>query len=129
MPCKKTVRRIVIIGIASLVLVLIVVGAIVGTSRNNEGRHNSGNSQYDESSLGSIKAVCDTTLYPGTCYSSLSPLVNSTLIKPDELLKFAVVVAINELSKASIHLDLRNCSELLDLALDHLNAPVCNNGI
>ncbi|PWA47037.1 root hair specific 12 [Artemisia annua] len=123
--CKKTRKRIVIIGISSLVLVLIVVGAVVGTSGNNEGKHNGGNSQYEpqyyESSLGSIKAVCDTTLYPGSCYGSLSPLVNSTHIKPDELLKFAVEVSIKELSKASTHLDLKNCSELLDLALDHLN--------
>ncbi|KAD7117570.1 hypothetical protein E3N88_04838 [Mikania micrantha] len=74
-----------------------------------------------QSALASIKAVCDTTLYPNTCYNSISSLVNSTHIKPDELLKLSIVVALNELSKASELLELKNCSELLDLALDHLN--------
>ncbi|KAD7117601.1 hypothetical protein E3N88_04869 [Mikania micrantha] len=118
--CRKTRKRIAVIGISSVVLVLIVVSAIVGSSRANKQSHDGEESQT-QSAMASIKAVCDITLYPDTCYSSMSPLANSTHIQPDELLKLAVLVAINELSKASTLMELKNCSELLDLALGHLN--------
>ncbi|KAK9065076.1 hypothetical protein SSX86_016459 [Deinandra increscens subsp. villosa] len=115
---RRTRKRITVIGISSAVLVLIVVSAVVGSSQSNEGRHNDGESQ----SHSSIKAICDATLYPGTCYASISPLVNSTNnMQPHELLKLTVLVTIRELSKASMLMELKNCSELLDLALDHLN--------
>ncbi|XP_071701737.1 putative pectinesterase/pectinesterase inhibitor 24 [Rutidosis leptorrhynchoides] len=118
---RRTRKRIAIISISSVVLVLIVVSAVVGATQSNNHNHNDNNQSQYQSALTSVKAVCDTTLYPNTCYTSLSPLVNSTHIQPDELLKFAIVVAINELTKVSTHVDLKNCSELLDLALDHLN--------
>nr|XP_043608869.1 putative pectinesterase/pectinesterase inhibitor 24 [Erigeron canadensis] len=118
----KTRRRITIVAVSSLILVIVVVSAVVGTTRSKDHGHNADDNQSQtQSTLASIKAVCDTTLYPDTCYSSISPMVNSTHIQPDELLKISVLVAINELSKASTLLELKNCSELLDLALDHLN--------
>ncbi|PWA56828.1 root hair specific 12 [Artemisia annua] len=72
-----------------------VVAAVVGTSHSNEGSHNGGGSQ-SRTPMASIKAVCDTTLYPDT-------------------------FALNELSKASTLPEFKNCSELLDLAIDHLH--------
>ncbi|KAJ0770593.1 putative pectinesterase [Helianthus annuus] len=117
---RKTQKRIAIVAVSSLILVIVVVAAVVGSTRNKDNNHK-GNVSQSQSTFASIKAVCDTTLYPGTCYSSLSPLVNSTHIEPDVLLKLSVVVAINELSKASTLPELKNCSELIDLALDHLN--------
>ena len=77
--CKGTRKRIAVIGISSVVLVLIVVVTVVGTSHSNEGSHNGGGSQFP-TPMASIKAVCDTTLYPDTCMSSLSPLANKTNI-------------------------------------------------
>ncbi|XP_071701819.1 putative pectinesterase/pectinesterase inhibitor 24 [Rutidosis leptorrhynchoides] len=119
---RKTKRRIATVAISSLILVIVVVSAVVGTTTTrNKDHNNNDNPSQSQSALASVKAVCDTTLYPDTCYTSLAPHVNSTHFQPDELLKFAIVVAINELTKVSTHVDLKNCSELLDLALDHLN--------
>lgn len=117
---RKTRKRVAVVAISSLILVIVVVAAVVGTTRSKDHKNN-GNESQSQSGLASIKAVCDTTLYPDTCYSSLSPLVNSTNIQPDALLKLSVIVAIDELTKASALLELKNCSELLDLAIDHLN--------
>ncbi|KAK9065075.1 hypothetical protein SSX86_016458 [Deinandra increscens subsp. villosa] len=116
---RKTRKRIAIVAVSSLILVIVVVASVVGTTVRSKNHSHDG--VQSQSALASIKAVCDTTLYPDTCYTSLSPLVNSTHIAPDELLKLSVVVAINELAKVSTLLELKNCSELLDLALDHLN--------
>ncbi|KAJ0726752.1 putative pectinesterase [Helianthus annuus] len=123
---RITRKRIAVIALSSLILVIVVVSAVVGTTsskdqnRNGNGNGN-GNDSQSQSALASIKAVCASTLYPDTCYSSLSSLVNSTRIQPDELLRLSVLVAVNELSKASTRPELKNCSELLDLAVDHLN--------
>ncbi|XP_076901150.1 putative pectinesterase/pectinesterase inhibitor 24 [Bidens hawaiensis] len=117
---RKTRKRIAVIALSSLILVIVVVLAVVGATQGKNHTHN-GNDSQSHSPLASIKAICDSTLYPDTCYTSLAPLVNSTHIQHDELLKLAIVVAMNELSKASTLPELKNCSELLDLALDHLN--------
>ncbi|KAM7511837.1 hypothetical protein LguiB_010712 [Lonicera macranthoides] len=118
--------------------------AVVGTwqSRNN-GAHSSANG--DQHSISSsIKAVCDATLYPDSCHRSLSPLVNSTQVQPEELYKLSVQVAINELSKVAKYFEsgglkdmisdkmelaaLESCGELLGLALDHLTLSLPNGG-
>lgn len=117
---RKTRKRITIVAVSSLILVIVIVSAVVGTAQTKDHGHKNDEPQ-SQSALASIKAICDSTLYPNTCYNSMSPLLNSTHIQPDELLKLSVVVAINELSKVSTLLELKNCSELLDLALDHLN--------
>ncbi|KAI3691525.1 hypothetical protein L2E82_49888 [Cichorium intybus] len=117
---RKTRKRMTIIAISSLILVIVVVSAVVGTTQSKHHSQKGGDSQ-SPSAIVSMKAVCDTTLYPDTCYSSLAPYVNSTNIQLDQLLKLSVLVAIDELSKASTLPELRNCSELLDLAIDHLN--------
>ncbi|KAI3695789.1 hypothetical protein L1987_78790 [Smallanthus sonchifolius] len=117
---RKTRKRMAVVALSSLILVIVVASAVVGTTHSKDSIHNGKESQ-SQSASASIKAVCDSTLYPDTCYSSLSPLVNSTDIRPDKLLKLSVLVAINELSKASTLPELKNCSELLDLAIDHLN--------
>nr|GEY20772.1 putative pectinesterase/pectinesterase inhibitor 24 [Tanacetum cinerariifolium] len=116
---RKTRRRITVVAVSSLILVIVVVAAVVGTTRSKDNNHN--DASEAQSALASIKAVCDTTLYPDTCYSSIAPLANKTRLQPEEILKLSVVVAINELSKASTLPELKNCSELFDLALDHLN--------
>ncbi|KAL7595237.1 hypothetical protein Lser_V15G31174 [Lactuca serriola] len=117
---RKTRKRMVVVAISSLILVIVVVSAVVGTTQSKNHSQMGGDSQ-SPSAMVSIKAVCDSTLYPDTCYSSLAPLVNSTNIHPDQLLKLSFLVAIEELSKASTLPELKNCSELLELAIDHLN--------
>ncbi|RXI10035.1 hypothetical protein DVH24_028467 [Malus domestica] len=128
--CRKTRKRVAIISLSSMVLVCIVVAAVVGTTVHNKSGGNSKGSGISTS----VKAVCDVTLYQDSCYSSLSPLVNSNNVKPEELFKLAVQVAINELTKAASHFSaggvlnatakaetLKDCQDLLSLALDHLN--------
>ncbi|XP_009614349.3 probable pectinesterase/pectinesterase inhibitor 46 [Nicotiana tomentosiformis] len=132
---KKTVKKISIIAISSIVLVGCIVAAVVGiTYAKNNG--NSSGSQSKSFST-AIKAVCDVTLYPQSCYNSLGPLAKSDNLKPQDIYKLSVQVAINELSKASDEFfnmpqvknisdpmavkTLGSCHELLSLALDSLN--------
>ncbi|KAA8514779.1 hypothetical protein F0562_017958 [Nyssa sinensis] len=136
---RKTRKRITIISLSAIILVGVIVAAVVGTSA---GKFKNGGSGGGTQSLStSIKAVCDVSLYPESCYSSLAPLYNnSSQINPEELFKLSVRVAMSELSKASQYFSadnggfsciirdkmwvaaLESCGELLDLALDHLNS-------
>lgn len=132
---RKTRKRITIISLSSIILVAIVVGAVLGTT-NSSGAKNSTDGVKPLAT--SVKAICDVTLYPGSCCSSLAPLSNSTEIQPAEVFKLVIKVAMNELSNAAQYLSepagilngindnmttvaLDNCRELLSLALDHLN--------
>ncbi|KAB2627256.1 pectinesterase/pectinesterase inhibitor 24 [Pyrus ussuriensis x Pyrus communis] len=131
---RKTRTRVAIISLSSIVLVCVVVAAVVGTTVHNK----SGGNSKDSAISTSVKAVCDVTLYQDSCYSSLGPLVNSSNVKPEEIFNLAIQVAINELSKAATHFSadgvlnaiakdtesvaaLKDCQDLLSLALDHLN--------
>ncbi|KAF3434319.1 hypothetical protein FNV43_RR25422 [Rhamnella rubrinervis] len=133
---RKTRKRITIIALSSIVLVAVVVAVVVGTTVS---RNKGGNNGGDTNSLStSVKAVCDVTLYPSSCYDSLSPLVNSTEVSPEKLFELSVQVALKELSKAAEYFSqhglvgnvtdkmsveaLKNCAELMDLAADHLNS-------
>lgn len=133
---RKTRRRITIIAVSSLVLVSVVVAAVVGVTQTMD--HNKSNSD-DRTPSSSIKAICSSTLYPDSCYNSLAPMVKSGNIKPQDIYRLSVQVAISELSKASktfAAYDVVNrfnitdektisavesCKELFDLSLDHLN--------
>ncbi|KAK6928960.1 Pectinesterase inhibitor domain [Dillenia turbinata] len=132
----KTKKRIAIIALSSIVLAAIVVGAVLGTSHGNNKSSKNGDVQSISTS---VKAVCDGTLYPSTCYTTLAPLVqNLTQVNPEQLFKLSVQLAINELLRASQKFSqnegvfgnvtdpiyvaaLENCRVLFDLALDHLN--------
>lgn len=109
---------------------------MVGTATHNSKNGGDNNSKGTLST--SVKAVCDVTLYQDSCYTSLGPMVNSSNFKPEDLFKLSIQVAITELSKAASHISdqglfngtvtdklsvaaLKNCGELLSLALDHLN--------
>ncbi|KAH6783035.1 root hair specific 12 [Perilla frutescens var. hirtella] len=137
---RKTRRRITIIAISSIVLVAVVVAAAVGVTQTKKNNNN------DNPRLSSaVKAACAATLYPDSCYTSLAPLVNSGDIKPQDLYKLSIQVAIDELSKSSNDFlqngiaklnitdkhtlaAVESCRELLSLALDHLNASLSVNG-
>ncbi|PIN02145.1 Pectinesterase [Handroanthus impetiginosus] len=130
----RTRRRITIIGISSVVLAAVIVAAVIGASQTKNNK--SGGDK--KSLLSTVKAICSSTLYPDSCYNSLAPLVTSDNLKPQDLYKLSVQVAINELSKASENfinngakkfnitdkktlLAIESCQELLNLSLDHLN--------
>ncbi|CAH1427755.1 unnamed protein product [Lactuca virosa] len=117
---RKNRERMVVVAISSLVLVIVVVLSVVGTTQSKDHSQNGSESQ-SPSAMVSMKVVCDTTLYPDSCYNSLAHFVNSTNIHPDELLKLSFLFAMEELSKASTLVELRCCSELMDIAIDHLN--------
>ncbi|KAL2248597.1 probable pectinesterase/pectinesterase inhibitor 46 [Sesamum indicum] len=132
---RRTRRRITIIAISSIVLVAMIVGAVVGASQTKANKSRAD----DESPSSNIKAICSSTLYPNSCYNSLAPIVKSGSVKPQDLYKLSVQVAMNELSKASKNFDgikklnitdqrtlaaIESCQELLSLALDHLNSSL-----
>ena len=133
---RKTRKRITIISLSSIILVAIVVAAVVGT-RNSSGSNKGSDAQPLSTS---VKAVCDITLYPDSCFASLSPLSNSTNIQPLDVFKLAIQVAMNEVSNAALKLSepgflngfndnmtaiaMENCQELLSLALDDLNSTL-----
>ncbi|KAL8049804.1 hypothetical protein ABFX02_06G043000 [Erythranthe guttata] len=138
---SKTRRRFALIGISSIVLIAVVVATVVGVTQTNKG----GSKSKDEtkSISSSIKAVCNVTLYPDTCYNSLAPMVTSGDVKIQDLYKLSVQVAITELTKISNSFDagklnitdektvaaIQSCQELFSLALDHLNSSLTINNM
>ncbi|KAL3647430.1 hypothetical protein CASFOL_008398 [Castilleja foliolosa] len=132
---RKARQRITIIALSSIVLIAIVIATVVGVTQTNK---NNKSETRTNSASSSIKAICDTTLYPDSCYTSLSPLFKNGKVNPTDLFKLSVQVAIDELSMASKKfvengpknlnitdkptLDaIASCQELFSLALDHLN--------
>ncbi|KAJ8549838.1 hypothetical protein K7X08_033545 [Anisodus acutangulus] len=132
---KKTIKRISIIAISSIVFVGCVVAAVVGITLGKNNGNSSGSNSNSFSTA--IKAVCDITLYPQSCYNSLGPLAKSDNLKPQDIYKLSVQVAVDELSRTSYEFfnlpELKNisdpmtvkalesCDDLLSLALDSLN--------
>ncbi|EXC07790.1 putative pectinesterase/pectinesterase inhibitor 46 [Morus notabilis] len=137
---RKTRKRVAIICVSSLILVVIVVAAVVGTT--SSGRRSSGAGDTTGTSLStSVKAVCDVTMHPDSCYSSLRPAVNSSHVTLEDLPRLSIQVAINELSKTAKYFSnlnatlgklpaaaLTNCRELLSLAMDDLTRSLSSSG-
>ncbi|KAM3287784.1 putative pectinesterase/pectinesterase inhibitor 46 [Capsicum chacoense] len=134
---RKTRKRIAIIAISSIVLVSIIVGAVVGGVSHNNNKSSQQNDNVS-SIASTIRTVCNLTLYPDSCISSLSPYAaKGNALKPQDIYKMSVLVALNELSGASDKFfksetfknindpaatkALQSCHELLSLAFDHLN--------
>lgn len=149
---SKTRKRITIITLSTIVLVGVVCAAVFGTvARNNNARDdnnsNDDNNNNAQSLTNSVKAVCDVTLYKDACYRSLGPLVHSGKVQPEELFKLSIQVALTEVSNAIQYFSdegvlikglndddnrtkeaLKNCGDLLDLAVDHLNSSLSSEG-
>ncbi|KAL9321650.1 hypothetical protein ACSQ67_009703 [Phaseolus vulgaris] len=135
---RKTRKRITIIGLSSIVLAGVVFAAvfgILGSTNSSEGANDA------HTVTNSVKAVCDVTLYKDSCYSSLGSAVDSRQLQPQELFMLSMKVALSEVSKAADYLSdhgvfngvvkdnrtkeaFKNCRELLDLAVDHLNSSL-----
>ncbi|KAL3502233.1 hypothetical protein ACH5RR_036682 [Cinchona calisaya] len=144
---RKTRKRITIIGLSSIVLVAVIVAAVVGATQSKNGSKSAVNDNQSLSISSSIKAACSVTLYPDSCYNSLSPLVKSGNVKPQDIFELSVQVALNELAKVSEAFTenggfqrlnitdnkmalaaFESCQELLSLALDHLNCSLTKSG-
>ncbi|KAK9101652.1 hypothetical protein Scep_025082 [Stephania cephalantha] len=138
---RKTRKRIAIIAVSTLVLIGIIVGAAVGATRGGKSKSDVGGPAALTSISESIKAICNLTLHPDSCYTSLSSSINNdtSRIDPEQIFKLSVEVALSELSKvAENFMDqglegmndkafvaaLGNCKDLLGLALDHLNTSM-----
>ncbi|KAK1263694.1 putative pectinesterase/pectinesterase inhibitor 24 [Acorus gramineus] len=136
---RKTRKRFTIVGLSTLVLTAVIVGAVVGTS---QGRSKSKDGSEAQPLSTSVKAICKSTLYPDSCFSSLSPLTNSsTRIDPVKLFMLSMEVALNELYHVSEKVSslkgvaadkmtsaaVADCQELLGLAMDNLNDSLSTN--
>ena len=139
---RKTRKRITIISLSSIILAGVVFAAVFGIVNNS--RDNSSQDGNNAQSVStSVKAVCDVTLYKDSCYSSLGSLVHSGhVVQPEELFKSSIKVALAEVSNIAVEYfssehgvfkglndsrtkeALKNCRDLLDLAVDHLNSSL-----
>ncbi|XP_039173846.1 probable pectinesterase/pectinesterase inhibitor 46 [Eucalyptus grandis] len=139
---RCTRKRTIVISLSSIVLVAIGVAAVVGTSVHA----NNMSSGKPRPLSTSVKAVCDVTLYKDSCLSSLAPRANSSgQVRPGDLFKLSIQVALEELAKAAGSFSeqgtifhntmvnetasavLEGCCELLGLALDHLNSSLSSS--
>ncbi|XP_010067062.2 probable pectinesterase/pectinesterase inhibitor 46 [Eucalyptus grandis] len=139
---RCTRKRTIVISLSSIVLVAIGVAAVVGTSVHA----NNMSSGKPRPLSTSVKAVCDVTLYKDSCLSSLAPRANSSgQVRPGDLFKLSIQVALEELAKAAGYFSeqgtifnntmvnetassaLESCRELLGLALDHLNSSLSSS--
>lgn len=130
---RRTKKRIAIIAISSIVLVCIVVGAVVGTAANGNGKKPSSTVSDGDGISVSVKAVCDVTLHKDKCFETVGSAPNASQLNPKELFNYAVKITITELSKVLTgfstgeHMDnatsaaMEACVELIGLAVDQLN--------
>ncbi|KAK9098915.1 hypothetical protein Syun_025960 [Stephania yunnanensis] len=140
---KKTRRRLIIIAVSAVVLVAVIFGAVVGTVIHKNKKNNTNNaSNNDSPSLSSgIRAICSNTLYPDSCFSSLSSVeTKSNKFDPEEIFKLSLEIAQKELSKISsipdklmdrindksVKLALKDCKTLFEDALDELNTSIAS---
>nr|QIR83170.1 pectin methylesterase 12 [Cunninghamia lanceolata] len=96
---RKTRRRIIILSITSLVLVAIIVVVAVAVVRSKSSSKDEEPSQMQTSSK-AMTAICNVTLYPDRCISSLSSYPGASKLGPKDLFDIAVVVALGEAQKA-----------------------------
>lgn len=137
---QKTRKRLIILIVSVVLLIAVIIGAVAGTvihNRNDNGKDEDASSSQ-LSSAQSIKAVCSQTLYPESCYSSISELDKSNTTDPEDLLKLSLQVVFNSLSGlSSLPESLMNatsddtakealkvCKVVLDDALDYLSDSI-----
>lgn len=132
---NKTRKRLIILIVSVLVLVVIIVGAVVGTLlHNNNNKSSSTAPSTSTSSVAALKAVCKETLYPDSCYSSISALNLKNTTDPEELFRISLRVVIDSIQSLSTTLAAKKntttaknkaalevCQVVLDDALDRLN--------
>ncbi|XP_004303759.1 PREDICTED: pectinesterase 3 [Fragaria vesca subsp. vesca] len=136
---RKTRKRFIIVIVSIIVLVAVIIGAVTGTVIHNRNSSSSPSPTEPATQLtpsSSLKAVCDVTLYPNSCFSSISSLKNSNTTDPEALFKLSLHVAIDEVSKlkdlpsklkskigndTKLNEAFKVCETLFDDAVDKLN--------
>ncbi|KAI3803303.1 hypothetical protein L1987_31453 [Smallanthus sonchifolius] len=99
---RKTRKRLIILTVSVVLLLAVIIGAVAGTLIHNRNKGNdSGDAQSSIASAQSIKAVCSQTLYPESCYNSISDINKSNSTDPEVLLKLSLQVVFNSLSELS----------------------------
>lgn len=123
---RKTRKRFIILGLSTVVLVAVIIGAVTGTVIHKRNSNDSDDVPSSPMSpAASIKAVCSSTEYPDSCFTSISSMeasINTT--DPEDLFKLSLIVAMNSLHKLSSlpeTLKNRTDDEQVKAALD-----VCN---
>lgn len=76
---RKTRRRLIIIVISIVILVLVTIGAIIGVL---VPKHLKNNPSLSIDEIAAIVGVCNSTLYPDSCYSSIYSLKMSSTNNP-----------------------------------------------
>ncbi|XP_020586279.1 pectinesterase-like [Phalaenopsis equestris] len=133
---RKTRLRIAIIVISTILLFLIFAGVSTMLISNSISTK-SGQNMLNSTTFDSLKVVCSNTLYPDSCYSSISSArpPNSTANNPVDIFKLSVQVALAAVSEVAAFSDhlytssvnpavkaaLLDCKELFGSAAGHLN--------
>ncbi|KAK8970981.1 putative pectinesterase/pectinesterase inhibitor 24 [Platanthera guangdongensis] len=139
---NKSRKRIAVIALSSVVLIAVILTAILATNHSSgTGPANPTTANSDpaaSSSLqSSIKALCSSTLYPESCYTSLAPSANSSGgLDPASLFLIAIKAAKMAISSTAAHFNdptlqpgnksytaasISDCRKLLSLALSHVD--------
>lgn len=132
---KKTRKRLIILIVSIVLLVAIIIGAVIGTvvhKKNNKSSSSSSSSPSASTSVAALNAVCKETLYPDSCYSSISALNLGNTADPEELFRISLRVVIDSMRSLSqtiltktVDPDAKKafqvCQVVLDDALDSLN--------
>ncbi|RWW86778.1 hypothetical protein BHE74_00004431 [Ensete ventricosum] len=99
---KERRMKLVLAGASASLLLLLVVGAVATSNYQDSGSSNL-NTRAMHSSSKSVKMICSSTDYQQACESSMSKVVTSDTDDPKVLLKAAVTVVLDEVSKAFSH--------------------------
>ncbi|KAL6010503.1 hypothetical protein ACLOJK_000936 [Asimina triloba] len=136
---NRSRRRLAIIAVAAVILAVIIIGAIVGTVVNRSKGGSADKSAPSTSAVGSLRAVCNVTQYKEECLSTLGSIADgSGNADPEEIFRFSVKVAVEELTKISALPDrlaagttdaglkkaLSDCKVLFADAIDELNSTL-----
>lgn len=125
-------KKVVIGGIASILVVACVVAACVTLTKNDE----TSSSGQVTTSTKSVKAMCQPTPYKQTCEKTLSSAKNAS--EPKDFIKVAFEATVTDIKNAIMNTDLimkaasdpktkdalHACEELFDLAIEDLRTSV-----
>ncbi|KAG6508002.1 pectinesterase 3-like [Zingiber officinale] len=131
---RSATRRRLILVVASAAALLLVFLVAVPIAVSKRGR-----SPSPEGVADSIRAMCNVTRYPASCFSSVSAANGANLTTdPEELFGVSLAVAMDALAAASaaasefappskdrrLAAALRDCRELLGSAIDRINDSI-----
>ncbi|KAL9153882.1 hypothetical protein ABFS82_10G077000, partial [Erythranthe guttata] len=130
---KQTRKRLVIISVSSILLVLLILGAIIGILIPIHEKNNPVNEKYDPM----IKTICNSTLYKDSCYSSIYSLKTSSSNKnpppdsdtPKSVFMLSLQVTFNELVRVKSSILNRLIYFAINDSITHNALKVCDHVI